>query len=116
MENYNIVEKDFWKTYYYLNDKLHRIDGPAIEHINGTKNWYQNGKCHRLDGSAIEGSNGYKAWLQNGLLHRIDGPAKEYVDGYKEYWIEGTLYSKEEFDKQIALLNKSNKIFIIFVK
>ena len=25
---------------YYLNGKLHREDGPAIEYANGTKRWY----------------------------------------------------------------------------
>jgi hypothetical protein len=48
-------------------------------------------------------------------LHRLDGAACE-ICSYKEYWIEGKQYSKEEFDKKISLLNKFNKIFIIFVK
>ena len=30
--------------YWYLNDKLHREDGPAIEFANGTKSWYLNDK------------------------------------------------------------------------
>jgi len=30
--------------FWYQNNKLHRIDGPAIEHANGDKHWYQNGK------------------------------------------------------------------------
>ena len=29
---------------WYLNGKLHREDGPAIECVNGTKKWYLNGK------------------------------------------------------------------------
>ena len=29
---------------WYLNDKLHRVDGPAVEHLDGTKVWYLNGK------------------------------------------------------------------------
>ena len=31
--------------YWYLNDKLHREDGPAIEHANGDKFWYLNDKA-----------------------------------------------------------------------
>jgi hypothetical protein len=27
---------------WYLNDQLHREDGPAIEYPNGTKYWYLN--------------------------------------------------------------------------
>ena len=29
---------------WYLNDKLHREDGPAIEYDNGYKAWYLNDK------------------------------------------------------------------------
>ena len=29
---------------WYLNDKLHREDGPAREYANGSKYWYLNGK------------------------------------------------------------------------
>ncbi len=38
------------KVYYdgdkswYLNDKLHREDGPAMEHADGSEYWYLNGK------------------------------------------------------------------------
>lgn len=28
---------------YYLNDKLHRVDGPAVEHNNGTMEYYLDG-------------------------------------------------------------------------
>ena len=29
---------------WYLNDELHREDGPAIEWASGTKSWYLKGK------------------------------------------------------------------------
>ena len=29
---------------WYLNGKLHREDGPAVEYSYGTKYWYLNGK------------------------------------------------------------------------
>ena len=50
---------------WYLNGKLHREDGPAIECVNGTKEWYLNGKLHREDGPAVEYSNGTKLWWLN---------------------------------------------------
>ena len=28
--------------YWYLNDKLHREDGPAMEWANGSKSWFLN--------------------------------------------------------------------------
>ena len=46
--------KWFWKVsrfdyvinckLYTLNDKLHRLDGPAIEYTDGYKEWYVNGE------------------------------------------------------------------------
>tara|TARA_B100001094_G_scaffold40487_1_gene35158 strand:+ start:3446 stop:3682 length:237 start_codon:yes stop_codon:yes gene_type:complete len=30
--------------YWYLNDELHREDGPAVQCANGTKYWYLNGE------------------------------------------------------------------------
>ncbi len=46
---------------------LHREDGPAIEHANGTKCWYINNKRHREDGPAIEYVDGVKKWYLNGI-------------------------------------------------
>jgi hypothetical protein len=51
--------------YWYLNGKLHRTDGPAIEDSDGTKEWYLNGERHRTDGPAFDYSNGSKAWWLN---------------------------------------------------
>ena len=45
---------------YYLNVKLHREDGPALEFAYGGKQWYKNGKLHRNDGPAIEHADGTK--------------------------------------------------------
>ena len=65
-----------WKTYIELMD-------PLLNLINGSKQWYINGKLHRTDGPAIEWSmmEGIH-WYINGELHRTDGPAIEYNDGY----------------------------------
>jgi hypothetical protein len=76
---------------YFLDGKLHREDGPAIEYNDGTKWWYLNGKVYREDGPAHECSSGTKRWFQNGVLHREDGPAVHQHDGGKEWWLEGKL-------------------------
>jgi hypothetical protein len=34
---------------WYLNDDLHRVDGPAVEWSDGTKRWYLNGKHYTFD-------------------------------------------------------------------
>jgi hypothetical protein len=106
MENYNRVEEYEYVKYYFLNDKLHRLDGPAIVYDDGSELWYKNSKLHRLDGPAIERSNGDKVWYKNGLCHRLNGPAIEHTNGYKEWWIEGKKIecdSQEEFERLIKL-------------
>jgi hypothetical protein len=66
------MNKPECKTYpngrkeWYLNGKLHREDGPALEWANGDKEWWLNGEWHREDGPACECANGYKAWCLNG--------------------------------------------------
>ena len=82
---------------WYQNGKLHRPEGPAIEDVNGDKEWFQNGKCHRLDGPAVEYANGHKVWYQNGKRHRLNGPAIECPDGTKAWYLEGIKLSESEF-------------------
>ena len=63
--NYNIKIDKCGNKRYYINNVLHREDGPAVEYASGTKHWYKNGKIHREDGPAIEHYLGYKAWWLN---------------------------------------------------
>jgi len=82
------ISQDQWRIgNEYRNDRfqLHRLDGPAIEGADGTKEWHQHGELHRLDGPAIEGVDGTKYWYQNDKFHRLDGPAVEFADG-RQYW------------------------------
>jgi hypothetical protein len=60
-----LYEDDYNHKCWYLNTKLHREDGPAIEAANGAKFWYLNGKRHREDGPAVEHAYGYKEWWLN---------------------------------------------------
>ena len=66
------MNKPECKTYpngnkqWYLNDKLHREDGPAVEFANGGKEWHLNGKCHREGGPACVHANGDKSWWLDG--------------------------------------------------
>jgi hypothetical protein len=82
--------------YWYLNGKLHREDGPAIEYANGNKYWYLNGKLHREDGPAIEWVDGTKSWYLNDELHREDGPAIEGACGTKSWYLNGEYLTEEE--------------------
>jgi hypothetical protein len=41
-------------TLKFLNGKLHCEDGPAVEWIDGSKEWYVDGKYHCIDRPAVE--------------------------------------------------------------
>ena len=62
---------------------------PECININGTKRWYLNCKLHREDGPAVEYTDGYKAWYQDGKSHREDGPAVVRANGTKQWFIKG---------------------------
>jgi len=72
--------------FYYLNNKLHREDGPAIEYPDGTKLWYKNDKLHREDGPAVIWADGSISWYLDEKLHREDGPAIECTNGGTKSW------------------------------
>ena len=42
------------------------LNGLKID-SNGTKRWYLNNQLHRTDGPAVEYYNGYKYWYINGV-------------------------------------------------
>ena len=90
MEKYTVTVLDDGTRKWYMNDKLHRVDGPAVEWANGTRKWYMNDK-----------------------LHRVDGPAIEYAIGTKQWYIDGVQYTESEF---IALTTKDSlngKVIVI---
>ena len=96
------VKVDEYKTkWWYLNDKLHREDGPAVEWADGSKWWYLNGKRHREDGPAIEWADGSKWWYLNGKFHREDGPAAEWANGSKYWYLNGDRLTQAEFNSKI---------------
>ena len=88
------------KKEWRLNGLIHREGGlPASISENGDRFWFVHGKRHREDGPAVEFANGSKQWWVNGKRHRLDGPAIEWndIDRPDEYWISGRQYSEEEF-------------------
>jgi hypothetical protein len=95
MENYVKKETNQNGSICYYNSKgqRHRLDGPAIEYMDGSYEWFKNGYCHRLDGPALK-FPGQKQWWVNGKRHRVEGPAIERMDGYKEWRINGEIFFK----------------------
>jgi hypothetical protein len=57
--------KDEWGNLDLNSITFHRIDGPAIEYANGTKQWWINNELHRIDGPAVEQADGSKEWYVN---------------------------------------------------
>ena len=80
---------------WYLNGKLHREDGPAIEYTDVNEQWYLNGKLHREDGPAIEHTNGDKYWYLNGKImteaEHKRATTKPACEG-KEVEVDGVTY------------------------
>jgi len=91
---------------WYLDGKLHREDGPAVELANGDKAWYLNGKKHREDGPAIEYADGSKIWYIDGKRHREYGPAAEYTNGTKYWYLNGKLVTEDK------VMNRSKELTV----
>jgi hypothetical protein len=89
---------------FYFKDRemfiLHRVDGPAIEWSDGSKEWYLDGKLHREDGPAVEWLNVSKDWYMNGKRHREDGPAVEWANGTKEWYLNGKQLTEKRHAKR----------------
>jgi hypothetical protein len=77
-------------------------DKPKCEiDIDGTKRWWLNDLLHREDGPAVEYPNGSKCWYINGLVHREDGPAIESTNGNKTWWLNDKHYTEKEYYKEL---------------
>ena len=69
MKTYIVKVDDYGTKRWYLDDKLHCEDGPAVEYVNGNKLWYLDGKLHRTDGHAVEYADGTKEWYLNDVQY-----------------------------------------------
>jgi len=112
MEIYKVTVDNYGTICWYNeNNQLHRLDGPAVEWGNRSKQWYRHGLLHREDGPAVEWGNGHKEYYINGNRHREDGPAVDYCNGRKEYWINGVRLTEEEF----VNYNKKIQVYKVIV-
>lgn len=110
-----ILTDDNGSKYYYTNNNLHRLDGPAIEAFNGDKEWYYQGVIHRFNGPAVVLSNGTKVWWKFGKISRRSGPAVLKSNGDKEWWVEGekiAVQSKIKISKQLKRMGIEEKNII----
>jgi hypothetical protein len=65
-------------------------------YASGSKEWWLNGKLHREDGPAVEYADGGKEWYLKDKLHREDGPAVEYPSGDKYWYLNDKSMTEEE--------------------
>jgi hypothetical protein len=81
---------------YHRNETgLHRLDGPAVEHKNGHKEWWVNGLLHRLDGPAVETNKDMNS------VYAVDNTSKTSLYEYypkicfggdpNEWWVDGVI-------------------------
>lgn len=55
--------------FYYNQNNLHRINGPAYKTLNEIK-WYKNSLLHRADGPAVYNpTTKYMRWFYNGVSY-----------------------------------------------
>jgi hypothetical protein len=107
---YTVKVDDEGNKRWYHNDKLHRLDGPAVEWADGHTEWYRNGKLHRTDGPAIEYTDGSKQWYVDGKCHRTDGPAIEFTSGNKYWYLDDVQLTEAQWRKRVAKPNCEGKV------
>lgn len=124
------VSGDVCVMRYCLGNKLHRLNGPAVEYVDGSEEvwylngerhrapddsgahypayingdiqiWYVDGNKHRVGGPATVYKSGTKEWYQNNQRHRDDGPAVERYNGEKSYYINGKQLTEQEFHERM---------------
>jgi hypothetical protein len=63
--------------------------------------WWVNkeGLLHRLDGPAREWTDGSKEWWVNGKQHRLGGPAAVWSSDRKQWWVVGQRLTQEQFER-----------------
>ena len=104
--NEPVIDKEGNK-FWYINYKLHRLDGPAVICPVGSQYWYKHGLLHREDGPAVK-TNTYEEWYINGKKHRVDGPAyKRFINNrIEEYWY---INDKLHRENGPAIINRNYK-------
>ena len=102
IENKNGIYKRNGGIQYYKDNKLHRLDGPAVIFESGLRWWFKEGKFHRTNGPAIYNTRerSTRIWFQEGKRHNTYGPAVEYTNGNYKYYIRGVwIDGIEEFER-----------------
>jgi hypothetical protein len=114
LRNGRLVSDDGSTEEWYLDDVLHREDGPAVTYIHSfyiESFWFNKGKLHREGGPAYISSKGKMMWYRMGKFHREDGPAVIKENGVKNWALEGIFLKKEEWWERISYEQKLKALF-----
>lgn len=66
------IHLDGTKIYYNSNNQSNRLDGPAIEYVDGSYDWYKEGSPHRIGGpSFFDTYDNYCEWDVNGKFINV---------------------------------------------
>lgn len=84
-----------------FHGQVHRTDGPAVQMADGHEEWQVHDQYHRDGGPAVTWANGTQEWFQHDKLHRVDGPAVTRLDGKDEYYVDGQPLTEEEFYRYV---------------
>jgi hypothetical protein len=79
---------------------------------NGTKEWWLGDRLHRVDGPAVEDIDGAEQWWLNGELHRADGPAVEYPDGFKWWYLNDRRYKFDDWLEANKFISDEEKVML----
>jgi len=109
-----------YESWYSLNGKKHREDGPAVQtwYENGQKwfeRWYLNDKRHREDGPASQswyknGQKRYEYWVLNNKWHRDDGPTVQWwhkngQKAYEDWYLNDKQYLREKWIERLKKID-----------
>lgn len=86
---------------HYCHGQLHRVDGPAVEYIDGSYEWLSCGRPHRVDGPAIR-TQDTVLYLVHGYLHCTHGPAKICDDGRRFWYLWGNSITERQHTAYIT--------------
>ena len=105
MRYYVVMNKNSWERYFDGENWLE-----LFINAEGDKSYYLNNRVHRRDGPAVERANGEKYYIVDGYLHREDGPAIEIFDGSESYYLFGDLYDSLPSPEKIEIIKKEKLI------
>jgi hypothetical protein len=98
------IIRDDGAMMWYKNNKLHRINNPAVIYESGRQEWYYDGVLHREgDYPAIIVPNDIMMYYKYGVIHRDENPAVIKIGFHDEFWINGRRNILMEFFHEVGI-------------